>query len=355
MFEVYGLIIPENADALFALGENIDELYMIDELLDISELVWKKQKYYYLTFNPNSGTGSMSDQTMPCGTAAALFANLFNRIGYLFQGWNSDADGDALYTDEQEVTDIAGAGETLTLYAIWKAITWYVKFHANGGAGSMEDQAHAYDTEQALSINAFEREGYALLGWGTSPAGSVVYGDGATVKNLKSVHGAVLNLYALWKRLTTVLFDTNDNETETRRWYLKKDSNNGTTNGWFTAACQTDEVTDNWNQIDCTDYNYCTVRIKGNITSIPSSATVNTEYIKIGFTDDRNEAVEVVKKSANGDASEVSQSGLASNKWYDLTIDVSALSGIQTLNVFIGGSYQNGGYLHCSKITMSVD
>ena len=152
---------------------------------------------------------------------------------------------------------------------------------------------------------------------------------------------------------TLILFDTNDNATETRRWYVKKDSIiSGSTNSWFTSECQTDEVTDVWNQIDCTDYNYCTVRVKGNITSVPSSATVNTEYIKIGFTDDRTKAIEVVKKSANADGSEVSQSGLASNKWYDLTIDISALTGVQTLNVFIGGSYQNGGYLHCSKITM---
>lgn len=200
MFEVYGLIIPENADAMFAFEENIDELYMIDELLDISELVWKKQKYYYLTFHANSGTGTMPDQTMPCGTAAALSANLFSRIGYLFQGWNPDASGGAVYTDGQEVTDIAGAGETLTLYAIWKAITWYVKFHANGGSGSMANQAHAYDKELALTVNAFTRSEYTFLGWGTTASGAVAYGDKQAVKNLKSVHGAVLNLYAIWQK-----------------------------------------------------------------------------------------------------------------------------------------------------------
>ena len=200
MLEVYGLIIPENADALFALGENIDELYMIDELLDISELVWKKQKYYYLTFHANSGTGTMPDQTMPCGTAAALSVNLFCRIGYLFQGWNTDADGDALYTDGQKVTDIAGAGETLKLYAIWKAITWYVKFNANGGSGSMANQAHTYDKELALTENAFTRSEYTFLGWGTTASGAVAYGDQQAVKSLKSVHGAVLNLYAIWQK-----------------------------------------------------------------------------------------------------------------------------------------------------------
>jgi len=195
-------IIKSNTDGINVIKDGVNvsigEVRCIYEGKTIS--IWKKNKYYYLTFHPNSGIGTMPDQTMPCGTAAALSANLFSRIGYLFQGWNTDADGDAVYTDGQEVTDIAGAGETLTLYAIWKAITWYVKFHANGGSGSMANQAHAYDTELALSENAFTRSEYTFLGWGTTASGAVAYGDQQAVKNLKSVHGAVLNLYAIWQK-----------------------------------------------------------------------------------------------------------------------------------------------------------
>lgn len=195
-------LIPTNADSVYGIKD--EKIVSVDEIRGIynGEMfsIWKKQKYYYLTFHANSGTGIMPDQTMPCGTVAALSANLFSRIGYLFQGWNPDADGDAVYTDGQKVTDIAGAGETLTLYAIWKAITWYVKFHANGGTGSMANQAHAYDTELALTENAFTRSEYTFMGWGTTASGAVAYGDKQAVKNLKSVHGAVLNLYAIWQK-----------------------------------------------------------------------------------------------------------------------------------------------------------
>ena len=154
----------------------------------------------------------------------------------------------------------------------------------------------------------------------------------------------------LWEKIPPiiVLFDTKDNGIETRRWYREAKPNNK----WGTANCQTNKVSDTWNVIDCTDYKYCTVRIKGNVESTPSGATVNHTYIKIGFTDKYTEAVEVVDRWTN-DSGGSGQSGLAYNKWYDLELDISNLTGVQTLNVFIGGAiYENGGYLHCSKITL---
>ena len=206
MLNVFGNIIPENADALFVFGTNIDELYRF------GVIVWKKQKYYYITFHANSGTGSMAKQTMPCGTAAALSANLFSKVGYLFQGWNPNASGDAVYTDRQNVTDIAGAGETLPLYAIWKAITYYVKYNANGGSGSMANQDFKYDAAENLNSNAFSRTGYLFVGWDADGDGDVDYGDGASVKNLLSVNGNTVNFYAVWKAIT---------------WYVKFNANGG--------------------------------------------------------------------------------------------------------------------------------
>lgn len=147
-----------------------------------------------------------------------------------------------------------------------------------------------------------------------------------------------------------VLFNTYDNTIETRRWYRETKANNG----WGVAECQTDSSTATWNQIDCTGYNYCTIRIKGTVESTPSGSIADHTYIKIGFTDERSEAIEVVHKWVSTEEGNIGsgQKGLASKKWYDLEIDISTLTGVQTLNVFIGGAYENGGYLHCSKITM---
>ena len=75
-----------------------------------------------ITFNANGGTGTMSKQNIKPGVAAALTANTFTRTGYVFNGWNSRADGKGTaYKDKQKVTFNA----SMTLYAQWKP-------HANG-------------------------------------------------------------------------------------------------------------------------------------------------------------------------------------------------------------------------------
>lgn len=192
--------LPANADSAYAVKggakTNLDEIQCIYQGKTLS--VWKKQKYYFVTFNSNGGSGGMNQQTMPVGVSTALTANAFSRLGYLFSAWAKSASGSAAYTDKQSVKDIAAAGETITLYALWTAITWYVVYNANGGSGSMANSEHKYDTAKALTANAFARSGYNFSGWATSSGGAKVYDDKQSVKNLKSTHGAVLNLYALW-------------------------------------------------------------------------------------------------------------------------------------------------------------
>ncbi len=194
-------LLAANADSVYGIknGKNIslDEVRCIYQGDLIS--IWQKQKYYYIAFNSNGGTGSMNQQTMPVGVATALTKSLFNKLGYLFSGWTDSADGEVLYSDGEVVTDITGADQTLDLYAFWDAITWYVRYNANGGSGSMNNSTHKYDTAKALTANAFTKSGSNFIGWATSSSGAVAYSDEQSVKNLKSTHGDVLNLYAVWK------------------------------------------------------------------------------------------------------------------------------------------------------------
>ena len=76
---------------------------------------------YTVTFDGNGGTGTMADQAMVYGTAAALPANTFVRDGYTFAGWNTAADGSGTsYTDAQQVTDLSTENDaTVTLHATW--------------------------------------------------------------------------------------------------------------------------------------------------------------------------------------------------------------------------------------------
>ena len=77
---------------------------------------WKINEYE-VTFNANSGTGTMSKQIMKYNVSTKLNKNLFTKEGYTFNGWNTKIDGTGeKYTDEQAIS----IKENLTLYAIWK-------------------------------------------------------------------------------------------------------------------------------------------------------------------------------------------------------------------------------------------
>ncbi len=127
------------------------------------------------------------------------------RVGYRFAGWTG-SNGD---TPQTEVTIPVHTHGTLSYTANWEANTYSVRFHANGGDDSMEDQTFTYDVSQPLSANEFSHFGYQFCGWDTvADGGDTVYTDGQTVVNLTDVHGGVIDLYARWSpRIYTISCD----------------------------------------------------------------------------------------------------------------------------------------------------
>lgn len=76
---------------------------------------YKAVTKYTVTFNANGGTGTMAVQEI--GGKAALNANTFTREGFVFDGWNTKADGKGTaYADKADITPTAD----MTLYAQWK-------------------------------------------------------------------------------------------------------------------------------------------------------------------------------------------------------------------------------------------
>lgn len=77
---------------------------------------------FMVKYDRNGGDSyyTMADQYIVAGTPTALTKNNFRWNGKVFKGWATSADGDVVYTDEQVVTDLAGLGETITLYAVWE-------------------------------------------------------------------------------------------------------------------------------------------------------------------------------------------------------------------------------------------
>ena len=75
---------------------------------------------YTVVFDKNGGSGTMENQTFFIDFNHFLNANDFTRKGYRLSGWNTQADGSGLsYADRERVMNLAGNGETVTLYAQW--------------------------------------------------------------------------------------------------------------------------------------------------------------------------------------------------------------------------------------------
>ena len=156
-----------------------------------------------VTFNSNSGTGTMSNQI--AGTATALTANTFTRANYTFNGWNTAADGSGFsYTDGSVYAFTADQ----SLYAQWTAVveTYTASFFGNSATGGATPSQSA-SSSTALTLNGFTRTGYSFLGWNTNyAAGTALYLDGQNYAFTSNV-----NLYAIWvlQAVNQVTFDGN--------------------------------------------------------------------------------------------------------------------------------------------------
>ena len=157
---------------------------------------------YAIAYELNGGTQAANQKTSY--TIETPTFNLLSpsRTGYTFNGWyNGTGDGKTTQIVKGTIGD-------KFFYASWTAHKYTIKFHANGGSGSMSNQLFTYDETKPLTGNAFTRTGYIFLGWATSStATSPTYGDKQSITNLTTTNGAVINLYAVWQRITSKMLD----------------------------------------------------------------------------------------------------------------------------------------------------
>ena len=168
---------------------------------------------YTVKYNANGGSGAPAAQTKWKGQTLKLSTTKPTRTGYTFQGWATSASGNVLYASGANYTTDA----SITLYAVWKAITYTVKYNANGGSGAPSDQIKTYGKTLTLSSviptrSSIEDNGsiteYTFKGWATSATSTTVaYQAGANY----TVNAAV-TLYAVWSRTVSVnLYDVSYN------------------------------------------------------------------------------------------------------------------------------------------------
>ena len=202
-----------------------------------------------VSYNANGGSGAPGSQTKWYGSVLTLSGTKPTRTGYTFQGWATSAGGGVAYQPGQGYANDAN----ITLYAVWKANTWAVKYNANGGSGAPADQTKTYGQTLKLSTTKPVRTDYNFMGWATSKAnadkGTVTYAAGANY-----TANAAITLYAVWElayvrpritNLTISRCDSAGNISESGT-YLRYDFKWATDLTGVYIQCQWKPQTANW-------------------------------------------------------------------------------------------------------------
>ncbi len=172
--------------------------------------------YYTVSFDVNGHGTAQDDQKIYNFTVEPITASVLTEPnpapteeGYTFGGWYKEAACSNVWNFGTATTPGDTVTADTTLYAKWTANAYTVAFDANGGSGTMSNQARTYGDGASLTANAFTRTGYTFSGWNTAANGSgTAYADSAS-GNLSSTAGATVTLYAQWTvNNYTVTFDS---------------------------------------------------------------------------------------------------------------------------------------------------
>lgn len=89
----------------------------------------------------------------------------FKKSGYTFAGWAEEKDGVVVYTDGQNVKNLAGEGN-ITLFAVWDLNVFTIQYDLGAG-GIAQSNPDSYSIEDNdVKLEAPEaKEGYQFLGW----------------------------------------------------------------------------------------------------------------------------------------------------------------------------------------------
>lgn len=129
-----------------------------------------------ISFNANGGSGEMKAIAADIGKASALPENKFTKVGYSFSGWGKTETSGVNYKDKEEVSFTTNT----VLYAQRSRMDGVVivSFDANGGTGTMADQAFTAGESAKLNKNTFTRKGFSFFAWSTDTDEPMfVYGD----------------------------------------------------------------------------------------------------------------------------------------------------------------------------------
>lgn len=166
--------------------------------------------------------GMVSESLNP-ETGTARGATAVPGKGSVFVGWYDAQDTErsnrlidsTTYTPKK---DSSGRYQEGSYVALFRLKQYVLRYDANGGTGTMEDQTFPHGQAHPLEKCAFSREGYSFVGWATEQEGKVKYEDQKSIKldeefpNLTNDNDEVY-LYAVWEEQSVTLsYEPNDAE-----------------------------------------------------------------------------------------------------------------------------------------------
>lgn len=166
-------------------------------------------KEYSISYVLNGGTNSDSNPTKIDKDTGDVWLQNPTREGYYFDGWYKDQ----YYNQPISKLVFGEIKGDLTLYAVWRPISYSITYELNGGEDkyrnrstySIETFFEKDDTPRDIRLVDPTREGYAFAGWYLNEdfSGDAAYGIAVGIRG-------DLTLYAKWTPNTyTVQFNKN--------------------------------------------------------------------------------------------------------------------------------------------------
>ncbi len=125
---------------------------------------------YTITFDANTGSGSMENESMTYDVEKTLTENTFTKEDNNFKGWNTKADGSGVsYNDKQSVKNLATDGN-ITLYAQWQELAEYTVTFDATSEGTLEQNTKVVKEGKKvgeLPKPTPKQEDYRFVAWYT--------------------------------------------------------------------------------------------------------------------------------------------------------------------------------------------
>jgi uncharacterized repeat protein (TIGR02543 family) len=182
---------------------------------DLESLYYNRpENFAIVTFDANNATRGEAPGAKKINKGESIIIpgdNGLVRTGYIYYGWNTQANGQGSRYIEN---DVFTPESNITLYAEWIPITYTIIYDKNADddpldkLGTTPQSIHTYDVRQALNKNLFDRYGYTFTHWNTEADDSGdTYYDSQEVINLSAIEDDEVTLYAQWveNRITLTL------------------------------------------------------------------------------------------------------------------------------------------------------